>query len=207
MHTMNALSTYRPLILGLGGTTRAGSSSEKALTISLKAAKARGARVEMISGPALDLPMYAPEIKTRTAAAQRLVELFRDCDGLIISSPSYHGSIPGLLKNALDYTEDLGGDRRTYFDGCAIGLIACAGGWQGAGQTLATLRSVTHSLRAWPTPLAAVLNTSLPLFDASSICTDANVTFQLETVAAQVVQFAQMQRNFIQGTGSKTENV
>lgn len=184
----------KPLIVGIGGTMRAGSSSEKALKVSLQAAELAGARVELIAGPALDLPMYAPENVERSPDATRLVDLFRRCDGIIISSPSYHGSISGLVKNALDYTEDLSRDERVYFDGCAIGLIACAAGWQGAGQTLAALRSIAHALRGWPTPLGAMLNTSVPVFDAHGACTELAVKFQLEGIGRQVVHFARMRR-------------
>jgi len=182
----------KPLIVGLGGTTRVGSSSEKALAISLRAAEREGAHVVMLAGPELELPMYAPERPERSPAARRLVGALRRCDGLIIASPSYHGSISGLLKNALDYAEDLSRDERVYFDGCAVGLIACGAGWQGAGQALTALRAIAHSLRGWPTPLGAVLNTSLPLFDDAGACREPSTTFQLETVGRQVVQFAKM---------------
>ncbi|MBK4737386.1 NADPH-dependent FMN reductase [Noviherbaspirillum pedocola] len=181
-----------PLIVGIGGTTRAGSSSEKALMVSLRAAQAEGAQVIAVAGPALDLPMYAPEKKDRSSEAARLVDLFRRCDGLIIASPSYHGSISGLVKNALDYTEDLSSDERVYFDGCAVGLISCAAGWQGAGQTLSALRAIAHSLRGWPTPLGAMLNTSTKVFDDAGACLDLSAKFQLETVGRQVVQFARL---------------
>ncbi|MDX3907977.1 MAG: NAD(P)H-dependent oxidoreductase [Pigmentiphaga sp.] len=183
-----------PLIVGLGGTTRAGSSSEKALAVSLRAAEREGAQVVMLAGPQLDLPMYAPERPERCDAARRLVALLRRCDGLIIASPSYHGTISGMLKNALDYTEDLSRDHRVYFDDCAIGLIACGAGWQGAGQALVALRAIAHSLRGWPTPLGAVLNTSTPLFDDSGACREPSAAFQLECVGRQVVQFARMKK-------------
>jgi FMN reductase len=185
-----------PLIVGLGGTTRAGSSSERALKICLAAAQAMGADVEMVAGPALELPMYAPEKSERSPAALHLIDLFRRCDGLIIASPSYHGSISGLVKNALDYTEDLSRDKRVYFEGCAIGLIACAAGWQGAGQTLAALRSIAHALRGWPTPLGAMLNTTMAVFDDSGACIDLTAKFQLENIGQQVVQFARMRSFF-----------
>jgi FMN reductase len=181
----------KPLVLGIGGTLRAGSSSEKALRFSLRAAEAEGADVELLCGRALELPMYDPDATQRSTAALRLVELLRACDGLIIASPSYHGSISGLLKNALDYTEDLSGDPRAYLDGCAAGLISCGAGWQGSSQALAALRSIAHSLRAWPTPMGAVLNTATPLFDEGR-CTDGPARFQLETVGTQVAQFARM---------------
>ena len=195
----------RPLIIGLGGTTRVGSSSERALLVSLQAAKEEGADTVLIAGPGLDLPMYSPEKKDRSAEAAQLIDLFRRCEGLIIASPSYHGSVSGLVKNALDYTEDLSGDARVYFDGCAIGLIACAAGWQGAGQTLASLRAIAHALRGWPTPLGAMLNTSVKLFDETGACLDLSAKFQLQAVGRQVVQFARMQRSLKNSARGRTE--
>jgi FMN reductase len=100
----------------------------------------------------------------------------------------------GLIKNALDYAEDLRMDERTYFDGIAVGMIACAGGWQAAVQTLTALRAVAHALRGWPTPLGAALNSSIKLFSDEGECLDLSSKFQLETVGRQVVQFARMHR-------------
>ncbi|MBR1175282.1 NAD(P)H-dependent oxidoreductase [Bradyrhizobium sp. KB893862 SZCCT0404] len=182
----------KPLIVGIGGTPRLGSSSERALAVSLKAAEAAGARTLLFAGTELALPIYAPgqELPDR---AERLLAALRECRGLIISSPAYHGSISGLIKNALDYAEELRTDSRVYLDEMPIGCIACAGGWQAAGQTLSALRTVAHSLRGWPTPFGAMLNTSNSLFDADGNCTDVSVKRQLETVAQQVIGFIRMQ--------------
>lgn len=184
-----------PFILGIGGTTREHSTTERALRISLRAAEAAGAHVAMITGSGLVLPMYGPSEVERTPAAQRLVSAFRQCDGLLIASPSYHGSISGLVKNALDYAEDLRADVRVYFDGLPIGVIACAGGWQAAGQTLTALRSIAHALRGWPTPLGAMLNTSAKLFDDEGSCLDLSAKFQLEVVGQQVIEFAKLRHS------------
>ncbi len=189
------LKTNCPYILGLGGTTRSGSSSERALLLSLEAARADGAETSALKGSDLALPMYAPDEPLRAPKADRLISELRRCDGLIIASPSYHGGISGLVKNALDYAEDLSGDERAYFDGIAVGLIVCAAGWQGAVQTLTALRGIVHSLRGWPTPLGAVLNTANALFDAEGRCVDASARFQLETVGRQVVWFSQHLHN------------
>jgi FMN reductase len=179
-----------PLILGIGGTLREGSSSERALVESLRAAEAAGARTLMIAGQGLALPHYDPSATMRSPEAQALIDAFRACDGLIISSPAYHGTISGMLKNALDYAEDLRADNRVYLDGIAVGCIACGAGWQAAVQTLACLRTIVHSLRGWPTPLGAALNTSAPLFDPGGDCTDAAVRSQLHMLAHQVCKFA-----------------
>jgi FMN reductase len=185
----------RPLILGLGGTPRPGSSTERALALSLEAAAEAGAETLMIGGPDLMLPMYNPGDAARTPEAARLVDAFRRCNGVIVGSPAYHGTVSGLVKNALDYTEDLRGDERVYFDGLAVGLVVCAGGWQAGGQTLATLRGIAHALRGWPTPLAAMLNTSTRIFDDAGQCLDLSARFQLQEVGRQVVEFARLKMN------------
>jgi FMN reductase len=186
------MGVAKPVILGIGGTTCPASVTERALTVSLQAAVEEGSATLLIAGPDLILPMYSPIEAERAAAAIQLVDALRACDGLIIASPSYHGSVSGLIKNALDYVEDLRADRRVYLDGVAVGLIACAGGWQGASQTLAALRAIVHALRGWPTPLGAALNTSTRLFDEAGHCVDLSSKFQLETVGRQVVEFCRM---------------
>jgi FMN reductase len=186
----------RPLILGIGGTTRPGSTTERALKVALRAAAAEGADTVIITASDLVLPMYTTDLAARTAAAQRLVGLYRRCHGLVIASPAYHGSLSGLVKNALDYAEDLRMDERAYFDGIAVGVIACAGGWQAAVQTMGALREIAHALRGWPTPLGAALNTSIRLFDDAGECLDLSSKFQLENVGRQVVQFAVMRRGY-----------
>lgn len=182
----------RLLILGIGGTPREGSSSERALATSLRAAEKHGAETVMIAGPELVLPMYNPGDSRRTPKAERLIELYRHCDGIVIASPAYHGSISGLMKNALDYCEDLRVGERVYFDGLPVGLIACAAGWQAGSQTLTALRAIVHALRGWPTPLGAALNTGSRLFDDCGECLDVSARLQLETVGHQVLAFSQM---------------
>ena len=184
------MTDLKPLIIGIGGTLRPGSSTELAIRIALQAAERAGARVIMLSGNDLVLSMYNPEEATRPPASTRLVDLIRESDGLIIGSPGYHGSVSGLVKNALDYTEDLRDDTRPYLDHRAVGCIACAAGWQAVGSTLASLRAIVHALRGWPTPLAAGVNTTQRVFDPSGRCLDEGIALQLTTVGQQVVDFA-----------------
>lgn len=185
-------NSRRPLIVGLGGTTKRNSSSEKTLRHLLTRCEAAGADIMMFDGPALDLPMYAPEISERTEKAQALIAGLRKADGIVIASPGYHGTVSGLIKNALDYVQDMAADERVYFEGRAVGLIAVAAGWQATGSTLATLRSITHALRGWPTPMAVTVNSVMPVFGEDGEITDAGILAQLDIMAGQVVNFAQM---------------
>jgi len=178
-------------VLGIGGTTRRQSGSERALRIAAGAARELGAAVELIVGRALLLPIYDPENPARSPAAAALVAALRRADAVLISSPGYHGTVSGMVKNALDYAEDLRGDERPYLSGLPVGCIAVAGGWQSSVSTLHTLRTCAHALRGWPTPLGAALNAAGPLFEeATGTCIDDTARSQLETVGRQVVEFA-----------------
>lgn len=181
-------------ILGIGGTTRPNSSIEKALRVSLAAAAREGAETRLLGSVDLALPLYAPENPERTPEAKNLITQVRRADGLIIGSPGYHGTVSGLVKNALDYVEDLSKDERPYFDERAVGCIAISYGWQAAVSTLGTLRVIVHALRGWPTPMGAAVGSVVPIFDVEGNCTDVSATFQLETMGRQVVEFARMRR-------------
>jgi FMN reductase len=121
-----------------------------------------------------------------------MIALLRRCHGVVVASPAYHGSVSGLIKNALDYVEDMRNDEAVYLDGRAVGCIACAFGWQATGSTLAALRSIVHALRGWPTPMGVAINSSTRAFDTEGRCLDAGVERQLELLANQVVDFARM---------------
>lgn len=177
-----------PLIVGLGGTSKAGSSSGRVLRAALTACEAFGCRTRIFDGPALDLPLFAPE-RPVPSGAIALVEALRRADGIIIASPGYHGTVSGLVKNALDYVEMLADDERPYFEGRAVGLIAVAAGWQAAGSTLVTLRTVAHALRGWPTPIGIAANSALPLFDEDGSLVEVAMRTQLSLMAEQLVEF------------------
>lgn len=180
-----------PLIVGIGGTGSPTASTEKILHHALAAAQSVGADTIMFDGKALDMPMYSYGGE-RTEPARAMIDALRRADGIIIASPGYHGTISGLIKNALDYVEDMSRDERAYFEGRAVGLIAVAAGWQATGSTLATLRSITHALRGWPTPMAVAINSAQAVFDGDGRIADPAVVSQLDILAGQVVEFARM---------------
>jgi FMN reductase len=185
-------TVFRPYIVGIGGTTRAGSSPEKALRYALSIAASHGAETELFDGPSVHLPMYSPEIKDRSPDAVRLIHTLRRAHGVILATPCYHGSVSGLLKNALDYIEDMRADAHPYLDGRAVGLIVCGYGWQSTSITLSAMRSIVHALRGWPTPMGVTINTSVKTFDENDVVTEETAARQIAIMANQVVEFAQM---------------
>ena len=183
------MSARKPFIVGIGGTTRDGSTSEQALVIALKAAQAAGAETEMFAGKDLQLPMYDPDPGSMTEAAKNLVASLRRADGVIFASPCYHGGVSGLIKNAIDYIEEMRADDRVYLDGRAVGAIGCGYGFQGPGMVLAQLRQMTHALRGWPVPLGVGVNAAVVKFKDGG-CSEPAIAKQIEIMAGQVVEFA-----------------
>jgi|SRR5690606_3424260 FMN reductase len=176
-------------VIGIGGSLRSGSQSEYAVRVALLGAEEAGASTTLIAGEQLQLPFYDVAIADRTEAARRLVEEIRQADGLIVGSPGYHGGPSGLIKNALDYLEDLRDDERPYLTGRAVGLVAVAAGWQAAVGTLNQLRTTTHALRAWPTPLGLAINSRETKFDDTGGCNDTGVYDKLRLIGRQVATF------------------
>jgi FMN reductase len=179
----------KPKILGIGGTLRPNSTSECALRVALVAAKDYGADVEQLAGTALDVRLYDQSRSDRTPAEQRLVEAFRRADGVVIASPGYHGAVSGMVKNALDYVEDLLNDERIYFAGMPVGCISVAYGSQAAVTTLNELRTITHALRGFPTPYGAAVVAG-PLVFEDGECVDSQTSSRLSLVGQQVTDFS-----------------
>jgi FMN reductase len=188
-----SMTAPRLRILGIGGSFREGSSTEQALAYCLGQAKGLGADIQMLGGEFLSgLPIFDPRPDKDTGAQHELVRAVRQADGIILATPGYHGSLSGLIKNALD-TLELGRDGPApYFQDRPVGVVVTCDGSQAAGTTLVSLRSIIHAMRGWPTPYGAAVTATPNLFDEGGRCSDAKNAWQLQTVTTQVIEFARM---------------
>lgn len=179
-----------PFIVGIGGTTREGSTAERALRVALAHIDKHGGRTEAFCANELPAEIFDPSRPERSDRARNMIDALRECDGVIFATPCYHSGISGLIKNAIDFIEDLRGDPRVYLQDRAVGSIVCADGPQAMGATLAALRAVVHSLRGWPTPYGAAINTRNRPFGGDGQAADPAVIEACETVGAEVLRLA-----------------
>ncbi len=105
-----------------------------------------------------DIPAYDEDLdETPTAVAQLREEIARS-DAVLIATPEYNGSIPGALKNALDWAS------RPFPDNCLRGkpvaVVGASTGLFGAVWAQAELRKVLKTIGA------SVLETDLPVATA-----------------------------------------
>ncbi|RST29909.1 NADPH-dependent oxidoreductase [Sphingomonas ginkgonis] len=179
-----------PRIVAIGGTIRPGSSTELALAAAAAAARDEGAEVSTFDGAYMAaLPHYRGPHWSASDGAE-LIAAIRDADGVLLASPGYHGTVSGLVKNAIDYLEELAADRRPYLHGRPVGLIVTAFGHQAANSGMTTLRTIAHALRGWPTPFGAALKVGPDTFTAGGGCLDPAVLDQLDLVGRQVARVA-----------------
>lgn len=183
-------SFRRPVVVGLGGSTRATSLTDELLRVALSEAEGLGARTVAFGGAFLaQLPIYAQDDQPVSAAAAELARTVSSADGLIVATPGYHGGMSGLVKNGLDHLEALRGDTHPYLEGRAVGAIVTAAGWQACGSTLVSVRSAVHALRGWPTPYGVTVNSAEPVFAEGGALLD-HIAAALRLLARQVVDFA-----------------
>ncbi len=175
-------------VVGLGGSLRAASTSRTALQVALDSASASGADAKPIWIRDLDLPLYSAE-HAPPQAALRFADAVYDCDALIWSTPTYHGSVSGSFKNALDWLILLGDRDPAYLSNKPIGLITTAGGVQGL-QAVNTMEFIARSLRGWSVPLVMPVSQSWQSFDPDGNLKDEAVAAQLRKLGAEVVRAA-----------------
>jgi len=115
-------------ILGINGSIRPRSSADRALSFVFKALESAGAQCEAFEIGSLPLLDGRPDEQyPATVAAFRAA--CEAADGFLITVPSYHGAMPGGLKNALDFID------LPHAGGKPFALIGIAGGDAEPGVT------------------------------------------------------------------------
>jgi NAD(P)H-dependent FMN reductase len=92
-------------LYAIAGALRVGSLNRRLLAVAVGIAEKNGATVELADPRALDLPLYDGDVEAAgiPAAVTALQERVAANDGLLISTPEYNFSVPGVLKNAVDW--------------------------------------------------------------------------------------------------------
>jgi FMN reductase len=177
------------LIVGLGGSVAAPSRSLAALELALESVQQAGAQTILFDLHRLELPIYDPTVSVPGKAEQELIETAYRADGLLWSSPLYHGTISGALKNALDWLHLLDDRDPPYLTDKVIGLISTAGGTQGL-QAANTMEFVVRALRAWAVPYVVPVAQAWRVFDEGGRILDETVAGQLRLLGSEVTRVA-----------------
>lgn len=114
-----------------------------------------------------DIPLLKPNnISAVPNQVEEMCRLFQQANLHLWLAPLYHGSIPGVMKNCLDWLEVTSRDPLPYLSDKTIGMICWASGSH-AVDGIYTMNSIAHALRAWPLPFNVPVSTQF-LFEPGS---------------------------------------
>lgn len=179
----------RVRVVGLGGSLASPSSSLAALRLALEGSAEAGAETALLDVRELDLPMYDPGAEETPESVERMCRAVHEADGLLWSSPLYHGTISGSFKNALDWLELLSERKPAYLTDKVVGLISTAGGTQGL-QAVNTMEFIVRALRGWAVPLVIPIPQAWRVFDKDGHTQDEKVAEQLRALGREVTRAA-----------------
>jgi FMN reductase len=178
----------KPVLVGLGGSLREGSRSSAALREALRIAAGQGAATELLDLRELALPMYSPvlELAGYPEAArpgiERLLAAVGRADAMLWASPTYHGTVTGAFKNALDFFELLPEGPVRYLQGRAVGLITVPD-----PVTFGAMADAANELRAWLAPTRVALRSADYAPDLT--ITDPKALRRLERLVGELLAF------------------
>ena len=169
-------------IVGLGGSMRTGSHSQMALNAACDRAAALGADVEVLDVRSLNLPFCNGEDEYPDYPdVKRLQDTVKEADALILATPEYHGSVSGVIKNALDLLSF------EHLDGKVAGAISVLGG-QANNNALNDIRVILRWVHCWVIPEQVAIGQAWKAFSADGKLLDEKLSQRLDQFAQSLVE-------------------
>ena len=168
-------------IVGITGSLRTDSYSALALQQAIDRVRALGAEAEIIDLREMKLPFCDggneypdyPDVEI-------MREKVKTADGLILATPEYHGSVSGVLKNALDLMSF------EHLSGKVTGAISVLGG-QSNSNALNDLRIIVRWVHGFVIPEQIAVGQAWQAFDSSGKLKDEKLAQRFDAFAQSLV--------------------
>lgn len=169
-------------IVGIGGSLRPDSYSQMALSLAAQRVEALGAQVEILNLRTMQLPFCNGEDEyPGYPDVERLRNAVKQADGLILATPEYHGSVSGVLKNALDLMDF------EQLDGKVTGLLSVLGG-QSNSNALNDLRVIMRWVHAWVIPEQIAIGQAWKAFGPDGKILDEKLSQRFDQFAQSLIE-------------------
>jgi NAD(P)H-dependent FMN reductase len=168
-------------IVGINGSLRPGSYSAMALEVAISRVGALGIETEIIDLRKLSLPFCnGGDDYSDYPDVAKMQQTVKSAAGLILATPEYHGSVSGVMKNALDLMsfEELSGK--------VAGLISVLGG-QSNSNALNDLRIILRWVHAWVIPEQISLGQAWKVFNEEGEILDEKLSQRFDAFARSLV--------------------
>lgn len=158
-------------ILAVAGSTREESVNKKLVKEAANLARQMGADVMVIDLRDYPMPFYDGDLESEYGMpenAKKFRQLMVKSDRIILASPEYNGSIPAVLKNALDWASRSveGEPARDAFKGKKFAIMSASPGAGGGARGLVHLRTVIENVGGEVVKPEVALPQAFTAFDA-----------------------------------------
>lgn len=172
----------------IAGSPRKQATSTKLLRYMARQLTDTGAGVRFIDLSAHPLPFYSPDLELSDEPyVARLLAAVSEADGLVIGSPEYHGSVSGLLKNALDFVGS------SHVSGKPVLSVSSAGGAVGV-SSLTHLQAIVRNLHGINCPEWISLGGAARQFGPDGAPLDTKIRERVERALRLLVVLSQRLR-------------
>ncbi|MBV2180107.1 MAG: NAD(P)H-dependent oxidoreductase [Castellaniella sp.] len=157
-------------VLAIGGSLRKGSYNHLLLEQARRQAP-EGMSIEIAN--LSDVPLYNSDMQAQgfPASVQRIAEQAAQADAFLIATPEYNYSIPGVLKNTIDWLSRVPG---TPFQGKPVAIASASMGGLGGARAQYHLRQVLIYLDVHPLNKPELfIPVAHEKFSADGVLTDA----------------------------------
>jgi NAD(P)H-dependent FMN reductase len=184
-----------PTILAVSGSLRSKSFNTMLLRAVVELAPG-GTTIEV--GSIKDIPLYNGDVDAASGAppsVRELKEKIAGTDALLLVSPEYNHSIPGVLKNAIDWISRPAADISRVFGGCPVGVIGASTGQGGTNVGQEAWIPVLRALKMLPFFGAHVgVAHAGKVFDEQGTLADPAVRTLVEKYIAGFAEFSSRHR-------------
>lgn len=166
-------------LLAFAASLRRGSINRRLLGPAVELARAAGAEMDVALFAEFEMPMYNADVQEANGfppGAEELARRVRAADGMLIASPEYNYSLPGTLKNAIDWMSRM---RPMPLRGKSAFLMAASESPVGGVRGLWQLRIPLEGLAVVVYPDMFYLSHALQSFDEGGGLKDPKVAERL----------------------------
>ena len=178
------------MIVGVSGSLRRASLNSALLRAAAELMPAGAElKIESIEG----IPLYNGDVEATDGIPQRadaIKKTITDSDGLILATPEYNNSIPGVFKNAVDWLSRPPADIKTVFGGKPVAIMGASPGGFGTVLSQNAWLPVLRTLGTNPWFGSRLLvSRAASVFDESGKLTDESIRKQLQQFLSGFVEF------------------
>src|SRR6266705_3818369 len=178
-------------LLVFGASLREGSMNDRLASLASTVVAEKGGAVESATMKDFECPPYDLDVEQSTglpAGAQALHDKLVATDGFVIASPEYNASMPGFLKNTIDWVSRF---RPQPFNGKQAFLMAASPSMTGGKIGLWALRQPLEHLGARVYPDMFALAQAHHAFDAQGKMGNQQLADRLDQTIAGVMDLAE----------------